>query len=74
MVTLFGWLGDHPPRDENAYLDFARSLVVPDVHRAIERAEPLTPVVVYKFPSNLRRHYEKLKRFPDGSSLGMSFA
>jgi 2-polyprenyl-6-methoxyphenol hydroxylase-like FAD-dependent oxidoreductase len=35
------------------------------VHRAIERAEPLTPVVVYKFPSNLRRHYEKLRRFPE---------
>jgi hypothetical protein len=29
-------------------------------------AEPLTPIVTHKFPSNLRRHYERLQRFPSG--------
>jgi 2-polyprenyl-6-methoxyphenol hydroxylase-like FAD-dependent oxidoreductase len=66
MVTLFGWLGDHPAPEEHAYLDFARSISVPDVYRAIEQAEPLTSIEVHKFPSNLRRHYEKLSRFPEG--------
>ncbi len=66
IVTLVGHLGGHPPADEDGYLDFARSLPVLDLYRAIASAEPLTPIVVHKFPANLRRHYEKLARFPEG--------
>ncbi|MDQ4131409.1 MAG: hypothetical protein M3133_10565, partial [Actinomycetota bacterium] len=32
----------------------------------IKNAEPLTAPVVHKLPSNLRRHYEKMARLPDG--------
>jgi 2-polyprenyl-6-methoxyphenol hydroxylase-like FAD-dependent oxidoreductase len=66
MVTLCGWLGDHASTDASAYLDFARSLAVPDFYRAIEHAEPLTPIQIHKFPANLRRYYETLRRFPEG--------
>lgn len=65
LVTLAGWMADYPPVDEEGYLEFARSLAVPDVHRALQGAEPLTPIVAHKLPSNLRRHYEKLARFPE---------
>ena len=49
MVTLFGWLGDHRAPEEHAYLDFARSISVPDVYRAIAQAEPLTPIEITSF-------------------------
>jgi 2-polyprenyl-6-methoxyphenol hydroxylase-like FAD-dependent oxidoreductase len=66
MVTLGGWLGDHAPTDEQGFLEFARSLPAPDIYAVISSAEPLSDPVAYKFPSNLRRHYERLDRFPAG--------
>lgn len=66
LVTLAGWLADYPPVEEEGFREFARSLPVPDVHLALQGAEPLTPIVPHRFPSNLRRHYEKLGRRPEG--------
>jgi 2-polyprenyl-6-methoxyphenol hydroxylase-like FAD-dependent oxidoreductase len=64
LVTLFGWHGDHPPTHEEGFLEFARKLPVPDVHKAIASARPLTGIVGHGFPANWRRHYERLARFP----------
>ncbi len=66
MVTLAGCLGDHPPTDDDGWLAFAETLPVDDVHRAVRRAQALTPIVLHKLPSNLRRHYERLRRAPEG--------
>ncbi len=66
IATLAGFLGDHPPTDEPGFLGFARSLPTPDIYSRIHKAEPLSEIVVYKFLSNLRRHYEKMTRFPEG--------
>ncbi len=66
IVTLAGYFGDHPPTDEAGYLEFARSLAIPDVHNVIHKTTPLTEPVTHKFPSNQRRHYEKMGRFPEG--------
>jgi hypothetical protein len=66
MVTLAGWLRDYPPGDERGFLDYARSLPVPNLYRAIKEAEPLTPIVTHRFPSNRRRRFERMPRFPDG--------
>ena len=66
IVTLAGYFGDHPPTDEAGYLEFARSLAIPDVHNVIHKTTPLTEPVTHKFPSNQRRHYEKMRRFPEG--------
>lgn len=38
MVTLFGVLGDDPPTDEQAFLEYAKSLPAPDVHEVISQA------------------------------------
>jgi 2-polyprenyl-6-methoxyphenol hydroxylase-like FAD-dependent oxidoreductase len=38
----------------------------PDLYTLIQQAEPLSEIVGYRFPSSLRRHYEKLRRFPEG--------
>jgi 2-polyprenyl-6-methoxyphenol hydroxylase-like FAD-dependent oxidoreductase len=66
IVTLVGWGGDHPPLDEQGFLAFTRSLPAPDVYNIVSRAEPLSEIVSYKFPASLRRHYEKVSRFPAG--------
>jgi 2-polyprenyl-6-methoxyphenol hydroxylase-like FAD-dependent oxidoreductase len=66
IVTLAGYAGDHPPTDEQGFVEFARSLAAPDVYDVIRVAKPLTELVAYKFPANQRRHYETLSRFPEG--------
>ena len=66
IVTLSGCLGDHPPGDESGFLEFARALDRPDLHAAIVNATPVSPISVYGFPSERRRHYEALARVPAG--------
>lgn len=66
IVTLGGYLGEHPPDDEAGYLDFARRLERPDLYDAIRGAEPASDIVVYRFPSARFRHFERLPRFPAG--------
>ena len=66
IITAGGWAGDYPPADEAGFLAFVRSLPTSDIYDILRRAEPLSDIVTYRFPSNLRRHYEKLKRFPEG--------
>jgi flavin-dependent dehydrogenase len=66
MVTLGGSLRDYPPDDEAGFLEFARSLAQPDIYEAIKDAEPVTPIAVYKYSANRWRHYERMKRLPEG--------
>ena len=67
LVTLFGLHGNPPPTDVAGFLGFAASLPVPDPHRLLdEHARTSGDIVHYPFPSNVRRRYEALDRFPDG--------
>jgi 2-polyprenyl-6-methoxyphenol hydroxylase-like FAD-dependent oxidoreductase len=66
IVTMGGYLGDHPPIDEAGYIEFARSLPKSEIFEVIKDAEPLTSLTPYQFSANLRRHYEELSRFPEG--------
>ncbi|NUM48369.1 MAG: FAD-dependent monooxygenase [Anaerolineales bacterium] len=66
IVSLGGWAGDHAPTDPEGFLAFARSLPAPDIYETICRAEPLSDITPFRFPLSLRRHYEKLTRFPKG--------
>ncbi|MFV2194664.1 FAD-dependent oxidoreductase [Nocardiopsis sp. LOL_012] len=65
-LTAYGLLGDHPPTDQEGFFEFVRTLPVPDIHEAIVRAEPLDEPVAFRFPTTLRRRYERMTRFPDG--------
>jgi 2-polyprenyl-6-methoxyphenol hydroxylase-like FAD-dependent oxidoreductase len=63
-LSLTGMLGDHPPTDPDGFLEFTRSLPVPEIHQAVRDAEPLDDPVMMRYPASIRRHYEKLTRFP----------
>jgi 2-polyprenyl-6-methoxyphenol hydroxylase-like FAD-dependent oxidoreductase len=65
MLTLAGTNGDVPPTDEDGFLEFAQGLRAPTIADAIDRLEPLTPIVGYRRTENRRRHYESLP-MPDG--------
>ncbi|MFI6066610.1 FAD-dependent oxidoreductase [Micromonospora sp. NPDC051227] len=66
VLSLTGVLGDHPPADERGFLDFVRSLPVPDIFDVIRDAEPLDDPVSFRYPASVRRHYERLDRLPAG--------
>jgi 2-polyprenyl-6-methoxyphenol hydroxylase-like FAD-dependent oxidoreductase len=65
MLTLGGTNGDVPPTDEDGFDDFARGLRAPTIADAMERLEPLSPIVAFRRTANRRRHYESLRRMPD---------
>ncbi|MFI5845699.1 NAD(P)/FAD-dependent oxidoreductase [Catenuloplanes sp. NPDC051500] len=64
-LSLTGILGDHPPTDDEGFLEFARTLPIPDVYRAVREAQPLNDAVSFRFPVSVRRRYERLRRFPE---------
>lgn len=66
IVMAGGWAGDYPPGDEPGFLAFLESLPVTDIHEIVSRAEPLSEIIVHRFPANRRRRYDKLRRFPEG--------
>ena len=57
QLILTGLQGDHPPTDEEGYLEFARSLPSPEIHDAITQAEPLGPIHVFSRTENVKRLY-----------------
>jgi 2-polyprenyl-6-methoxyphenol hydroxylase-like FAD-dependent oxidoreductase len=66
IVSLGGYLGDQAPADEAGFVEFARNLPKPEIFDVIKDAEPLSPLMSYRFDANRRRRYEALSRFPDG--------
>jgi 2-polyprenyl-6-methoxyphenol hydroxylase-like FAD-dependent oxidoreductase len=64
-LSLTGILGDYPPTDPAAFLDFVRSLPVPQIYETVREAEPINDPVCFRFPASIRRHYQKLTRFPE---------
>jgi 2-polyprenyl-6-methoxyphenol hydroxylase-like FAD-dependent oxidoreductase len=69
LGLLAGMLGDHPSADPQGFLEFAKGLPIDDLHRILEKAEPISDIATYKFPAQLRRHYERMAGFPDGFAV-----
>jgi 2-polyprenyl-6-methoxyphenol hydroxylase-like FAD-dependent oxidoreductase len=65
IASMVGWHGDYAPTDDEGYLEFTRSLPQPTIYNVLKDAEPLTPIVTHKIPSNLWRRYDRMARFPE---------
>jgi 2-polyprenyl-6-methoxyphenol hydroxylase-like FAD-dependent oxidoreductase len=65
-VTIISHFGLTPPADLDGFLEFARRLPAPFIYDVISHAEPVGEAAVTRFPASVRRHYEKLERFPEG--------
>jgi len=65
IVSLFGYLGDHPPTDEDGFLTFAASLRHPVLHDTIARAMPAGPVHGFRSMASQRWHFEELPKWPE---------
>jgi 2-polyprenyl-6-methoxyphenol hydroxylase-like FAD-dependent oxidoreductase len=65
-LTAYGLLGDHPPTDQAGFYAFIKSLAVPDIYDALQHADPIDEPVAFRFPTTVRRHYERMTSFPSG--------
>ncbi len=66
MLTVAAYLGEQIPQDQAGLKAFVRGMATPVVYAVIKDAQPLSEPVAHKIPSNLRRRYERLTRFPGG--------
>jgi flavin-dependent dehydrogenase len=69
MAGLGGRFRDFPPVDLDGWRDFGRTLNWPIWDELVGTAELVTKPVPFRFPRSVRRHFERLKRFPDGLIL-----
>ena len=65
-VSLIGMNGDCPPADENGFMEFARSLVSPEVYDALQTAKPVSPIWGYRRAENRLRRFDSLDRYLEG--------
>jgi 2-polyprenyl-6-methoxyphenol hydroxylase-like FAD-dependent oxidoreductase len=66
VLSVGGVLGDRAPADPEGFLEYVRTLPVPDIHEVVAAAEPLGDPVAFRFPASVRPRYDALTRFPDG--------
>ncbi len=65
-VCLIGMNRDYPPTDEAGFLEFARSLVSPEVYEVIANATPVSPIWGYRHAENRLRRFDRLERYLEG--------
>lgn len=69
IVTLLGCAKDYPPREEDEFNEYARSLAAPDLFEAMQNLEPVSDVHIARTTVNRWRHYESVERRPEGFVL-----
>jgi hypothetical protein len=66
LVTIAGVMHDYPPTEDEAFMQFARSLSSPELYNAISQAKPISKIWGYRKTSNRLRQYDKLPKMPKG--------
>jgi 2-polyprenyl-6-methoxyphenol hydroxylase-like FAD-dependent oxidoreductase len=66
VLSVAGYGDHHPPTEWPALLDFVRAQVQPSVVAALAAAERLDEPHAYRYPTQLRRRYDRMPRFPGG--------
>ncbi len=66
MVALGGVNGDAPPGDANGFKAFAATLRTQTISTAIRDAAFIGEIARFAFPGSVRRHFDRLTKFPGG--------
>jgi 2-polyprenyl-6-methoxyphenol hydroxylase-like FAD-dependent oxidoreductase len=66
MITMIGSGQDYPPHDTEGFLEFAKSIRVPDFADILTVARPLTPIASWRRTANRFRRFDELEGWPDG--------
>jgi 2-polyprenyl-6-methoxyphenol hydroxylase-like FAD-dependent oxidoreductase len=67
MLTLTGTGPENtPPTEEPGFIDFLATAAPPDIVEAVLAAESFETIASYRFSTAVWRHYERLRRFPEG--------
>jgi 2-polyprenyl-6-methoxyphenol hydroxylase-like FAD-dependent oxidoreductase len=66
MVTLGGTLGDYPSTELAEWRAFAEDLATHDIANIVRVREPLREIVSYRYTASQRRHFDRMKSFPEG--------
>ena len=66
LVSLSGYKDHAPVPDPAGFLAHARSMPHREIENIVTRGIPLTEVLQYRVPANVRRRYDLLERFPEG--------
>lgn len=65
-ILSLGRRGDAPPRDPDAFKDYAKGLVAPDVYERIKDAEPVGHLRTFHKPTATRHLLWEAKTWPEG--------
>lgn len=66
VAGVGGYGGDHVPATLAAFRQRAQELQSPELLKLATDGEPLGEPLRYRVACSLRRHYQRLRRFPDG--------
>ncbi len=66
VAGIGGYAGDHVALTREAIAERARSTGQHEIAELAERGELIGEVMRYGFPHSQRRHFERLRRFPEG--------
>jgi 2-polyprenyl-6-methoxyphenol hydroxylase-like FAD-dependent oxidoreductase len=58
--------GDAPPGDLAGFLEFLKSLRTQTIYDAVKEARLVGEMARFVLPSSMRRHFEKMEKFPRG--------
>lgn len=66
LVTLTGYADDAPAPTEEGFQQFLDALPSPAISDALRGAKALSPIIGYRGTATTWRHYERLRRVPEG--------
>ena len=66
IAGLGGRTGDYPPTDPAAWQEFGHTLASPEWAALVGTAGIVDGPRAFRYPSSVRRHFERLDRFPSG--------
>lgn len=66
IVSAGSYDGVRAPTDLAGFRTFTTTLPAPDIGVLIADRDPIGPARQHRFPNSVRRHYERLTRFPGG--------